>query len=78
MRNKKSIWSDLLKKTLPLLRKETLKASPCNVLHNHEKHFFQKALKKTKLETIIYRTHNVGGGDALTLQELLNIELFCH
>jgi hypothetical protein len=49
MRNKKSIWSGLLKETLPSPRKETLKASPCNVLHNHEKHFFfKKHSKKPK------------------------------
>lgn len=78
MRNKKSIWSDLLKETLPSLRKETLKASPCNVLHNCEKHFFQKAPQENQSRNKNFSHSQCWGGDVLTLQELLNIELFCH
>jgi hypothetical protein len=48
MRNKKSIWSGLLKETLPSLRKENFKASPCNVLHNHEKQFFSKSTQENQ------------------------------
>ncbi len=78
MRNKKSIWSDLLKETLPSLRKETLKASPCNVLHNHEKHFFFKKHSRNQSRNKDFSHSQCWAGDALTLQELLNIELFDH
>jgi hypothetical protein len=78
MRNKKRILIDLLKETLSSMRKETLKTSPCNVLHNHEQQFFSKTTQENQSRNKNFLHSQCWGGDVLTLQQLLNIELFCH
>jgi hypothetical protein len=75
---KKAFGLIFSKKHLPSMRKETLKTSPCNVLHNHEKHFFLKRTQENQSRNKKILHSQCWGGDVLTLQELLNIELFCH